>query len=136
MSMFLFKLRKLFVIMTNDFGKHFVFKNHGFENSKLGIFLTQLMRYDQRFLVVGAFWCHKTNTFMLLWYELLFFFLMLLILLGEGLLRNGLENEQCWRLHMTCCSCIGVWSLPLCLFFCSKILVLLLLCTISILAAY
>jgi hypothetical protein len=50
------KLRKLFVIMTNDFYEHFVFENHWFENSKLEIFLTQLMRYDQRFLVAGAFW--------------------------------------------------------------------------------
>jgi hypothetical protein len=57
---------------------------------------------------------------MLLWYELLFVFLVLLILLGEGLLRNGLANEQCWRLHMTCCSCIGVSSIPLCCSFVVK----------------
>ncbi len=38
----LFKLRKLFVIMTNDFDEHFVFENHGFENSKLGIFLNSV----------------------------------------------------------------------------------------------
>lgn len=70
--------------------------------------------------MAGAFWSQSTNTFMLLWYELLFVFLVLLILLGEGLLRNGLANEQCWRLHMTCCSCIGVWSLPLCCSFVVK----------------
>jgi hypothetical protein len=28
--------------MTNDFDEHFVFENHGFENSKLGIFLNSV----------------------------------------------------------------------------------------------
>jgi hypothetical protein len=50
----------------------------------------------------------------------------LILLLGASYLawgrivRNGLANEQCWRLHMTCCSCNGVWSIPLCCSFVVK----------------